>query len=126
MNPLASVVTAEHHTGGWQSCLAGHALQSGHDHDMILTLPCLSVYCDSDMVIMGLKRFSNQELTDVIKAAGTLQFDDNMLLDRTSQQLMLSVHKMSADELFNLVYCHSVHLHMCLAVSMLTLPTLWI
>ncbi|KAL0044920.1 hypothetical protein WJX82_002050 [Trebouxia sp. C0006] len=55
-----------------------------------------------DMVIMGLKRFSNQELTDVIKAAGTLQFDDDMLLDRTSQQLMLSVHKMSADELFNL------------------------
>lgn len=55
-----------------------------------------------DMVIMGLKRFSNQELTSVIKAAGTLQFDDDMLLDRTSQQLMLSVHKMSADELFNL------------------------
>lgn len=55
-----------------------------------------------DMVIMGLKRFSNQELTDVIKAAGTLQFDDDMLLDRTSQQLMLSIHKMSADELFNL------------------------
>ncbi len=70
---------------------------------MIMALPCLSVHCDSDMVIMGLKRFSNQELTDVIKAAGTLQFDDDMLLDRTSQQLMLSVHKMSADELFNLV-----------------------
>ena len=70
---------------------------------MIMAVPCLSVHCDSDMVIMGLKRFSNQELTDVIKAAGTLQFDDDMLLDRTSQQLMLSVHKMSADELYNLV-----------------------
>ena len=89
-----------------------------------MALPCLSVHCDSDMVIMGLKRFSNQELTNVIKAAGTLQFDDDMLLDRTSQQLMLSVHKMSADELFNLVYCHPVYLHMCLAVNMLTLPTL--
>ena len=55
------------------------------------------------MVIMGLKRFSNSELTSVIKAAGTLQFDDDMLLDRTSQQLMLSVNKMSAEELFNLV-----------------------
>lgn len=55
-----------------------------------------------DMVIMGLKRFSNSELTSVIKAAGTLQFDDDMLLDRTSQQLMLSVHKMSAEELYNL------------------------
>lgn len=60
----------------------------------------------ADMVIMGLKRFSNQELTDVIKAAGTLQFDDDMLLDRTSQQLMLSVHKMAAEELFNLVGYH--------------------
>lgn len=57
----------------------------------------------ADMVIMGLKRFSNSELTSVIKAAGTLQFDDDMLLDRTSQQLMLSVHKMSAEELYNLV-----------------------
>lgn len=55
------------------------------------------------MVIMGLKRFSNSELTSVIKAAGTLQFDDDMLLDRTSQQLMLSVNKMTAEELFNLV-----------------------
>lgn len=55
-----------------------------------------------DMVIMGLKRFSNSELTSVIKAAGTLQFDDDMLLDRTSQQLMLSVHKMSGKELYNL------------------------
>lgn len=52
---------------------------------------------------MGLKRFSNSELTSVIKAAGTLQFDDDMLLDRTSQQLMLSVHKMSGKELYNLV-----------------------
>ena len=59
------------------------------------------------MVIMGLKRFNNQQLTDVIKAAGTLQFDDDMLLDRTSQQLMLSVHKMAADELYNLV-CQSL------------------
>lgn len=55
------------------------------------------------MVIMGLKRFSNQELTSIIKAAGTLQFDDDMLLDRTSQQLMLTVHKMKAEELYNLV-----------------------
>lgn len=55
------------------------------------------------MVIMGLKRFSNQELTSIIKAAGTLQFGDDMLLDRTSQQLMLTVNKMTAEELFNLV-----------------------
>ena len=55
------------------------------------------------MVIMGLKRFSNKDLTSIIKAAGTLQFDDDMLLDRTSQQLMLSVHKMAAEELYNLV-----------------------
>ena len=60
---------------------------------------------------MGLKRFSNQELTDVIKAAGTLQFDDDMLLDRTSQQLMLSIHKMSADELFNLVSSCCISFH---------------
>ena len=59
------------------------------------------------MVIMGLKRFNNSELTSVIKAAGTLQFDDDMLLDRTSQQLMLSVHKMSAEELYNLVHLPS-------------------
>lgn len=59
--------------------------------------------CPVDMVIMGLKRFNNQQLTDVIKAAGALQFDDDMLLDRTSQQLMLSVHKMTADELYKLV-----------------------
>ena len=82
-----------------------------------MALPCLSVLCDSDMVIMGLKRFSNQELTDVIKAAGTLQFDDDMLLDRTSQQLMLSVHKMSADELFNLVYCLPVYTCTCAWLS---------
>lgn len=56
------------------------------------------------MVIMGLKRFNNSELTSVIKAAGTLQFDDDMLLDRTSQQLMLSIHKMAAEELYNLVH----------------------
>ena len=116
MNPLALDATSKHHTE-CQSCLLGMF----HNLGMIMALPCLSVLCDSDMVIMGLKRFSNQELTDVIKAAGTLQFDDDMLLDRTSQQLMLSVHKMSADELFNLVYCHPVHLHMCLAVSILTL-----
>lgn len=73
----------------------------------VLCLPnCLGYDHAADMVIMGLKRFSNQELTDVIKAAGTLQFDDDMLLDRTSQQLMLSVHKMSAEELFNLVGYH--------------------
>lgn len=84
---------------------------------MIMALPCLSVLCGSDMVIMGLKRFSNQELTDVIKAAGTLQFDDDMLLDRTSQQLMLSVHKMSADELFNLVYCLPVYICSCAWLS---------
>ena len=57
---------------------------------------------------MGLKRFNNSELTSVIKAAGTLQFDDDMLLDRTSQQLMLSIHKMSADELYNLVQLPSI------------------
>ena len=66
---------------------------------------------------MGLKRFSNAELTSVIKAAGTLQFDDDMLLDRTSQQLMLSIHKMSAEELYNLVClssafrCTGLNLH---------------
>ena len=58
------------------------------------------------MVIMGLKRFTNQELTSIIKAAGTLQFGDDMLLDRTSQQLMLTVNKMTAEELFNLVMLH--------------------
>lgn len=66
------------------------------------------------MVIMGLKRFSNSELTSVVKAAGTLQFDDDMLLDRTSQQLMLSVDKMSAEELYNLVYPPSAMFCCCL------------
>ena len=66
------------------------------------------------MVIMGLKRFSNSELTSVVKAAGTLQFDDDMLLDRTSQQLMLSVDKMSAEELYNLVYLPSAMFCCCL------------
>lgn len=69
-------------------------------------MPCDQSYAagwTADMVIMGLKRFNNQELTSIIKAAGTLQFDDDMLLDRTSQQLMLSVHRMSATDLYNLV-----------------------
>lgn len=61
---------------------------------------------------MGLKRFSNAELTNVIKAAGTLQFDDDMLLDRTSQQLMLTVNKMSAEELYNLVGFHLLRYRM--------------
>lgn len=77
----------------------------------IWLLGCKISLCHVDMVIMGLKRFSNQELTDVIKAAGTLQFDDDMLLDRTSQQLMLSIHKMSAEELFNLVGLLTMQLH---------------
>ena len=67
------------------------------------------------MVIMGLKRFNNSELTGVIKAAGTLQFDDDMLLDRTSQQLMLSIHKMSAEELYNLVYLPSAICCACIS-----------
>ena len=67
------------------------------------------------MVIMGLKRFNNSELTSVIKAAGTLQFDDDMLLDRTSQQLMLSIHKMSAEELYNLVYLPSAICCACIS-----------
>ena len=67
------------------------------------------------MVIMGLKRFNNSELTSVIKAAGTLQFDDDMLLDRTSQQLMLSIHKMSAEELYNLVYLPSAICCTCIS-----------
>ena len=74
----------------------------------------LSVPPDADMVIMGLKRFSNAELTSVIKAAGTLQFDDDMLLDRTSQQLMLTVNKMTAEELYNLV-CVSFDVCWCVA-----------
>lgn len=67
----------------------------------------------ADMVIMGLKRFNNQELTSIIKAAGTLQFDDDMLLDRTSQQLMLSVHRMSATDLYNLVRLASLTATTC-------------
>jgi len=69
------------------------------NHEVLQSKPFQTLV---DMVIMGLKRFSNQELSSIIKAAGTLQFDDDMLLDRTSQQLMLTVHKMKAEELYNL------------------------
>lgn len=61
------------------------------------------------MAILSARRYSNRQLLNMLSSCAQLDFDDDMLLDKLSGQMLKRLEKMSAEELHDLVRCLSPH-----------------
>lgn len=62
------------------------------------------------MVISGVRRYSDEQLLAVVGACARLKFDDDMLMDKVTTQLLQDVQALDAPQLLNLVRSHSMTL----------------
>ena len=55
------------------------------------------------MVILGVQRYSDAQLLVILGACARLRFDDDMLVDKVTTQLLQHVQELNAGQLLDLV-----------------------